>query len=73
MEKHQPASHPTASDISQFMQWLGFEWSNEGQIYYETNNYEGHITRRGAENMYKKVIGALPFKKPLIIGQNINN
>ncbi len=68
----QPNSHPTTSDISQFMEWMGLTWSNEGQIYYEVNNYEFHITREAAEMMYKKTIGNLSFKRPLIIGQNIN-
>ena len=57
----QPSSYPTTSDISQFMQRLGYKWSNEAQVYYETGNYDGHITRRTAEKMYRRVIGNNPF------------
>lgn len=57
----QPSSYPTTSDISQFMQWLGYRWSNEAQCYYETGNWDGHITRKMADKMYARVIGNKPF------------
>jgi len=60
----QPSNHPTTSDVSQFMQWLGYVWSNEAQVYYETGNWDGHISRKAAEKMYAKVIGNKPFTPP---------
>lgn len=56
----QPSSYPTTSDISQFMRDIGFQWSNEGQIYFGSN-YQ-HIERKVAEYMYERLIGNEPYQ-----------
>jgi hypothetical protein len=58
-----PSSYPTTSDISAFMQELGYLWSNEAQTYYDFN-FE-HISRKSAERMYKYLVGEKPFIEPL--------
>lgn len=65
---NQSATNPTTSDISQLMQFLGFKWSNDAQIYYHDNmnGYE-HLSRKTAERLYKILIGNKPFIKPLAI------
>jgi len=59
-----PSKYPTTSDISMFMQELGFKWSNDAQIYYHDNSlgYE-HMSGRTAERLYKYLIGAKPYTK----------
>lgn len=61
----QPSSYPTTSDISRFMRDLGFQWSNDGQIYFGTN-YQ-HIEKRVAEYMYERLIGREPYQGQLSV------
>ena len=61
MESSQPNSYPTTSDISMFMNELGYKWSNEAQTYYDYN-FE-HISRKSAERLYKYLIGDKPYEK----------
>ncbi len=58
-----PSTYPTTSDISAFMRELGYLWSNEAQVYYDFN-YE-HISDKSARKLYKYLVGANPFDKPL--------
>lgn len=60
----QPAHYPTTSDISQFMQHLGYGWSNDSQTYYDWDFQ--HISRKSAERLYAKLIGNKPFDKELL-------
>lgn len=59
-----PSTYPTTSDISEFMQEIGFVWSNQAQTYYANRSlsYE-YISRRTAERLYKHFIGDKPFIK----------
>jgi len=57
-----PATYPTTSDISMFMRELGFEWSNNAQIYYHDNmNRYEHLSNKTAERLYKILVGNKPF------------
>jgi len=58
----QPDSYPTTSDISMFMQELGFKWSNDAQIFYHQNSlgYE-HLSDETAKRLYKYLIGDKPY------------
>lgn len=62
-----PSNYPTTSDISMFMRELGFEWSNQAQLYFHSNSlkYE-YLSRATAERLYKYLIGDKPYS-PLII------
>lgn len=57
-----PVTYPTTSDISAFMQSIGFKWSNEAQLYYHDSSlgYE-HISDKTARRLYKHFIGDKPF------------
>lgn len=57
-----PSSYPTTSDISVFMQELGYKWSNDAQIYYNQNGaMYTHMTRLTAERLYRYLIGDKPY------------
>jgi hypothetical protein len=57
-----PSSYPTTSDISMFMQELGYKWSNDAQIYYNQNGARyTHMSRDGADRLYKYLIGDKPY------------
>lgn len=53
---------PTPSDVSMFMQELGFKWSNDAQTYYyaSSRGYE-HVSNHTAERLYKYLIGEKPY------------
>lgn len=61
-------SFPTTSDISAFMRELGYEWSNQAQVYFNWD-YD-NLKRRQAEKLYKKLIGEKPFNKDLLTNKN---
>ena len=66
-----PSTYPTTSDISQLMKQIGYQWSNDAQIYYNQNGSSyTHITSEGATRMYKYLIGAEPYSpiSPQIFG-----
>ena len=65
----QPSSYPTTSDISAFMQELGYQWSNEAQTYYDYD-YQ-LISRKSADRLYKKIIGDNPFNEFVVNGVDI--
>lgn len=50
---------PTTSDISMLMRELGFDWSNQTQVYYDYNCQL--ISRKAAERIYKKLLGSNPY------------
>lgn len=52
-------------DISAFMRALGYEWSNEAQVYYGIYRFE-IISRSNALNLYLRIIGRRHFDKKLI-------
>ena len=68
-----PGSYPTTSDIGLFMKALGYEWSNEAQIYFHNapcgclpkHRTPQTIDRNTAEHMYKILLGSNPYS-PLI-------
>lgn len=57
-----PSSYPTTSDISAFMQSLGFKWSNQARVYYHDSSlgYE-YVSRKTAETIYLKLLGENPY------------
>ena len=57
-----PATYPTTSDIGSFMRELGYEWSNEAQIYYCKYDYS-HISGKVAKRLYKYLIGDKPYRR----------
>lgn len=58
----------TISDISMFMRDLGFVWSNQSQIYYNTCYY--HINNKVAEWLYRSIIGDKSYEP---VGNLINS
>jgi hypothetical protein len=65
----QPSSYPTTSDISAFMRELGYQWSNEAQIYYDYNY--NLVSRKSAERIYGRLIGNNPFNEFVVNGVDI--
>ena len=55
-----PSTYPTTSDISSLMRELGYKWSNEAQVYYDSG-YQ-HISSKSAKGLYKYLIGNKPYK-----------
>lgn len=64
----QPNSYPTTSDISMFMRELGYQWSNEAQVFYDWDFQ--HISRKSADRLYKYLIGAKEYS-PFKTGDNV--
>lgn len=67
-----PSSHPTTSDISQFMKSICYEWSNQAQVYFYNipckclphHSTIQVINRITAEHMYKSLFGNKPYSNP---------
>ena len=65
----QPSSYPTTSDISQFMQSIGYKWSNQAQVYFHDlpcrclplHKTPQTIDRATAECMYKTLFGNVAY------------
>ena len=66
-----PGSHPTTSDIGLFMKVMGYDWSNQVQVYFKnfpckcvpTHREPQTIDRNTAEHIYKSLIGNKAFEE----------
>lgn len=63
------SNYPTTSDISLFMRSIGYDWSNQAQVYFYNfpckcipmHNNPQTIDRTTAEHIYKSLYGNNPY------------
>ena len=62
-EANAPDGHPTSSDLSMMMQSMGYEWSNEAQVYF--HNWDFYLVpHMTAEHIYRRFYGNKPYQAP---------